>query len=326
MLKMKNMKAIILKEHGDASNLVLGEVPVPVPNEREVLIKVKAVAINPSDTYIRKEKSLDYVFGGELPRILGWDVAGIVTAVGPMVDKFKVGDEVFGAIRFPGHDHAGHGKGYAEYATAPVKDLALKPGNISFEEAAAATMAALTAWQPLSRAGIKPGDRVLIAPAGGGVGHYAVQIAKHFGAYVIAIASARKRNFVLSLGADEVIDYASQRFEDVVAPVDVALDGLRGDHIARSLKVVKPGGRLITLYTAIAGTPLEKISQENGVNAYYNTVHASGEDMKKLAALLASGEIRSHVSKTFPLEDAANAHREMELDNAQGKIVLTVNG
>ncbi|MNK28403.1 Quinone oxidoreductase 1 [compost metagenome] len=320
------MKAIILKAHGDASNLELAEVPVPVPNAEEVLIQVKAVAINPSDTYIRKEESLDYVFGGELPRILGWDVAGIVTAVGPMVDKFKVGDEVFGAIKFPGHDHPGHGKGYAEYATAPIKDLAFKPGNISFEEAAAATMAALTAWQPLSRAHIQPGDRVLIAPAGGGVGHYAVQIAKHFGAYVIAIASARKRNFVLSLGADEVIDYATQRFEEVVAPVDIVLDGLRGDHIARSLKVVKPGGRLITLYTAIAGTPLEKIAEEKGVNAYYNTVHASGKDMEKLAALLASGEIRSHVSKTFPLEAAADAHREMELDNAQGKIVLTVNG
>lgn len=319
------MKAIILKAHGDASNLELVELPVPVPVAGEVLIQVKAVAINPSDTYIRKEESLDYVFGGELPRILGWDVAGIVTAVGPMVDKFKVGDKVFGAIKFPGHNHAGHGKGYAEYATAPVKDLALKPDNITFEEAAAATMAALTAWQPLNSAHIQPGDRVLIAPAGGGVGHYAVQIAKHFGAYVIAIASARKRDFVLSLGADEVIDYTTQRFEEVVAPVDIVLDGLRGDHIARSLKIVNPGGRLITLYTAIAGTPLEKIAKEKGVNAYYNTVHASGEDMEKLAALLASGEIRSHVSKTFPLEAAADAHREMELDNAQGKIVLTVN-
>jgi NADPH:quinone reductase-like Zn-dependent oxidoreductase len=318
------MKAIILQSHGDASNLVLTEVPIPVAKVGEVLIKVMAVAINPSDTYIRKEVSLDYIFGGDRPRIMGWDVSGVVVTVGEGVDKFKVGDEVFGAINFPGHNHAGHGKGYAEFATAPVTDLALKPANISFEEAAGATMAALTAWQPLSNAGIKPGDRVLIAPAGGGVGHYAVQIAKYFGAYVIAIASPRKRDFVLSLGADEVIDYTTQRFEDVISPVDVVLDGLRGDHIARSLTVVKPGGRLITLYTPIAGTPLEKLANERGVNAYYNTVHGSGEDMEKLAGLLASGEMKSHVSKTFRLEETADAHREMELDNAQGKIVVSL--
>lgn len=318
------MKAIILQAHGDASNLVLAEVKVPVAKTGEVLIEVKAVAINPSDTYIRKEESLDYIFGDERPRIMGWDVSGIIAAVGEDVDKFKVGDEVFGAINFPGHNHSGHGKGYAEFATAPVTDLAIKPANISFEEAAGATMAALTAWQPLSKAGIKPGDRVLIAPAGGGVGHYAVQIAKHFGAYVIGIASARKRDFVLSLGADEVIDYTTQRFEDIITPVDVVLDGLRGDHIARSLTVVKPGGRLITLYTPIAGTPLEELAKEMGVNAYYNTVHGSGEDMEKLAGLLADGELKSYISKTFRLEETADAHREMELDNAQGKIVISL--
>jgi len=318
------MKAIILKEHGDPSNLVLAEVPIPEPKQGEVLIKIKAVAINPNDTYIRKEPSLDYVFGGERPRIMGWDVSGIVTAIGEGAEKFKLGDEVFGAINFPGHHHSGHGKGYAEYATAPVADISLKPANISFEEAAGATMAALTAWQPLFSAGIKKGDRVLIAPAGGGVGHYAVQIAKHLGAYVIGIASPRKRDFVLGLGADEVIDYTTQRFEEVIAPVDVFLDGLRGDHIARSLKIVKRGGRLITLFSAVAGTPLEQVAKELGVNAYYNTVRSSGEDMEKIAGLLASGAMKSYISKTFALKDMAEAHREMERDTAQGKIVVTV--
>ncbi|WP_288879955.1 NADP-dependent oxidoreductase [Pedobacter panaciterrae] len=318
------MKAIILKEHGDPSNLILAEVPVPIPGVLEVLVKVKAIGINPADTYIRKMVELDYVFNGERPRILGWDIAGIVTEIGRGVTAFKIGDEVFGTVNYPGHDHAGHGRGYAEYVAAPVRDIALKPVNISFAQAGAATLAALTAWQPLSKAGIKPGDRVLIAPAGGGVGHFAVQIAKYFGAYVIAVTSTNKMEFVRGLGADQVIDYRKENFEDVIAPVDLVLDALRDDHVGRSLEVIRPGGRLISLFTAIQGTRWESVAKEKGINAYYNAVKSSGSDMMEIARLISQGSIVPYVSKSFRLEDAADAHREIEKDDAIGKIVLSL--
>jgi NADPH:quinone reductase-like Zn-dependent oxidoreductase len=319
------MKAIILKEQGDASNLILTDLPIPEIEPDEVLVRVKAVGINPSDTYIRKLPALNYVFNGEYPRILGWDIAGIITRVGEKVSNFKPGDAVFGTIKYPGHDHPGHGKGYAEYVAAPASDIVLKPANISFEEAAAATLAALTAWQPLSKAGIKPGDRVLITAAGGGVGHYAIQIAKYLGAYVIALASAAKKDFVLSLGADEHIDYKTQSFEKVLAPVDLAVDALRDDHIAKTLQIIKPGGKLISLWSMVQGTKWETLAKEKGIHAYYNAVKSDGKDMQAIADLLAAGHLRSHVSKTFTLEETADAHREIEKDNTTGKIVLNLH-
>lgn len=319
------MKAILLKEQGDVNNLVLTEIPIPVPAANEVLIRVKAISINPADTYIRKEKQLDYVFNGERPRILGWDISGIITKTGTKVTGFKPGDEVFGLINYPGHDHPGHAKGYAEYLTASVSDIVLKPANISHDTAAAATLAALTAWQPLSKAGIKAGDRVLITASGGGVGHYAIQIAKYFGAYVIALASAGKRDFVLDLGADEHIDYQSQRFEEILEPVDLVLEALRGDHIARSLEVIKPGGKLISLWSAVQGTAWESKSQEKNIKAYYNAVRSSRTDMQAIADLLEKGLLRSHISKKFTLEEMAQAHLEMETDHVQGKIIIGID-
>ncbi|MCF0074228.1 NADP-dependent oxidoreductase [Dyadobacter sp. CY261] len=313
------MKAIILTSQGSVDNLRLAEIPVPDIGADEVLIRVKALSINPADTYVRMDVAIDWIFNGETPKILGWDVAGVVTATGQKVVDFKVGDEVFGSIR-----HPGHGKAYAEYVAAPASHLALKPSNISFEEAAAATLAALTAWQPLTRANIRKGDRILITAAGGGVGHYAVQIAKYLGAYVIALSSYGKRDFVLGLGADEYVAYDRQRFEDVVSDVDLALEALRDDHIARTLAVVKRGGTLISLWAMVQGTKWERLANDLGVNAYYNAVVSNGQDMKALADLLERGVLKSHISKIYPLEEIPAAHLELEKNATTGKIVISL--
>ncbi len=194
------MKAYTLKKNGGIENLKLSEIDKPKIKADEVLVKVKAISINPVDAFVRKnESSLQGILKpgkDEDTFILGWDVSGIVEEVGSDVKEFKNGDEVFGMINFPGN-----GKAYAEYVAAPANQITLKPKNISFEDAAAATLAALTAWQGLvTNAKIKKEDKVLIHAAGGGVGHYAVQIAKSFGAYVIGTGSSSKRDFVLKLG------------------------------------------------------------------------------------------------------------------------------
>lgn len=311
------MRAIILKTQGGTENLQMMELPVPRQGDDEVLIAVKAISINPSETYVRQEKALDWIFKGETPKILGWDVSGVVVQTGKNVTAFKAGDKVFGMV-----NHPGHGRAYAEYVAAPASHLALKPANITHAEAAAASLAALTTWQPLSRVGIKKGDKVLITAAGGGVGHYAIQIAKHLGAYVIALASAAKRDFVLQLGADEHIDYQTQRFEEISGMVDVVVEALRDEHLARTLNVVKPGGHLISLFNKVQGTPWERIAREKGVLAYYNAVVSNGDDMKVIAGLLEKRVLRSQISKTFKLEEIPLAHLEIEKNITQGKIII----
>ena len=233
------MKAIEIKNGGGVENLVDTQIEIPTVSEGEVLIKVKAISINPVDYKAREsEGMLNAVLGPEKPWILGWDISGKVEALGENVTGYKVGDSVFGMINFPGH-----GKAYAEYVAAPITHIAKKPENVTDEEAAAATLAALTAWQAIvTNAKIKKGDRVLIHGAAGGVGHYAVQFAKHLGAYVIGTASARNREFVLGLGADEFIDYQTQSFENEVSNLDFVFD-LFGDAIFdKSVQTVKKGG------------------------------------------------------------------------------------
>ncbi len=204
------MKAIILKEAGGPENLEITEVPIPTANKGEVLVKVKAISINPVDIKTRKGLALYGKLQEDKPIILGWDIAGEVVEVGEGVTTLEIGDEVFGMINFPGH-----GKAYAEYVTAPAEQLAEKPEFISTQEAVAGTLAALTAWQVLiDEAKLQPGERVLIHAAAGGVGHFAVQIAKYLGAYVIGTASDPNYDFVKELGADEFVDYKQVRFED----------------------------------------------------------------------------------------------------------------
>jgi len=320
------MKAIILKAVGGPENLELAEIAVPSIKDDEVLVKVKAISVNPVDAFARRNQdSLNYVLqlkGDEKQIILGWDIAGIVTEVGAAVTRFNVGDEVFGMVKF-----VGQANGYAEYVAAPENDIMLKPGSISFEEAAGAGIAALTAWQSIVTGGkVKKGDKVVITGASGGVGHYAVQFAKHFGAYVIALTSGENRDFVLGLGADEFIDYQTQTFEELVTDADIVHDAVWSDdvrHIERSLKVIKPGGTLLSLIVDFDDEISEKLRSKN-VTGYRVFVHKSEEDLAAIAKLLAIGEVKTHVSQIFPLEEMAKAHSLIETKNAVGKIIVTV--
>lgn len=311
------MKSIILKEFGGVENLVLSNLSIPTIHEQEVLVQVKAISINPVDVKTRSGKGYAAKLKDEDPIILGWDISGIVKASNS--DLFKEGDEVFGMVNFPGH-----GKAYAEYVAAPAAHLAIKPANISFEEAAAATLAALTAWQALvDHAKIKKGDRVLIHAAGGGVGHYAVQIAKHLGAYVIGTSSADKKDFVLSLGVDEHIDYTFGPFEKETSNIDFVLDTIGGENIDRSLEVMKTGSTIISIPSGLREAVTEK-AEAKGINGYFILVHSDGEGMKHIAGLLKAGSLKSHVSQTFALEQMRDAHLAVETGKTQGKIVITI--
>lgn len=314
------MKAIILTENGGTDKLILKEIDKPVIKADEVLIKTRSIGINPVDGFVRKNEAYVkrklLIEPGE-QMILGWDVSGTVVEVGDEVTDLKIGDDVFGMVKFPGH-----AKAYAEYVAAPVSHLAIKPASISHNEAAAASLAALTAWQALvTYAKVKPGDKVLIHSAAGGVGHYAVQIAKHFGAYVIGTGSATSKDFILALGADEFIDYSKEKFEETVQDADAVLDGIPGDHILRSLDAVKHGGRVVSLLAFFEGENAEKAKSKE-VQAYRLAVESNGEDMKQIAKLLENGSLRSHISDIFSFEDIPAAHEKVEGGKTRGKIVV----
>lgn len=311
------MKAIILEEFGSADQLAIQELPKPVLKEQEVLIQVKAISINPVDIKTREGKGVSGLIKEEKPIILGWDISGIV--VETKSDMFKAGDEVFGMVNFPGH-----GKAYAEYVAAPADQLALKPIQISHADAAAATLAALTAWQVLvDHAKIKAGDRVLIHAAAGGVGHYAVQIAKHLGAYVIGTSSAAKKDFIMSLGADEHIDYAAGPLEEFTKDIDFVLDAIGGENIDKSLKVIRKGGTIISIPSGLREEVTEK-AKAMGINGYFTMVQSNGQNMQKIAGLLHDRSLLSHVSQTFDFDQMADAHRALETGRTQGKIVVLI--
>ena len=312
------MKTIILNEFGGTENLLYTEMPTPELNDNEVLIQVKAMSINPVDVKTRQGKGLAGRMKEFKPLILGWDISGVVVKAGNRVSKFKTGDEVFGMVNFPGH-----GKGYSEYVASPESHLALKPANISHEEAAAATLAALTAWQAWTvQANIKPGTRVLVHAAAGGVGHYAVQLAKHFGAYVIGTASASNRDFMLGLGADEHFDYHSGPFEEAIKDIDLVLDGVGGDITERSIKVVRHGGKIINIPSGVSPEVAEK-AKAAGVEATWFLVNSNGSDMEQLAILLTNKKLISHVSATFAFKEMEKAHLSVETGRTIGKVVVT---
>lgn len=311
------MKAMTINGHGGVENFAMALVPIPQIKDDEVLVRTKAVSINPADTIVRSNKEVSWVFGSDQPLIPGWDISGEVVGVGTRVTDFKMGDEVFGALR-----HPYIGRTYAEFVAAPASDLAHKPTNISHEQAAAATLAALTALQPIQKIGIKKGDRVLVTAAGGGVGHFAVQFAKYFGAHVIALASKAKKDFVISLGADEFVDYQHGRFEDRIADVDLVIEAVKQDgHIQRTMQVVKPGGSLISLWSNV-NSDEKAVADRLNVNAFYNMVLSNGQDMKFIAKLLTEAELVPHVAATYPLDAMADAHREIEKGHTQGKIII----
>jgi NADPH:quinone reductase-like Zn-dependent oxidoreductase len=313
------MKAVVLTEPGGAENLQLQEVEKPQPKNDEVLVQVHALSINPVDIKTRKGGALYASMKEHPPVILGWDISGIVTAVGSDVRRFKEGDSVFGMVNFPGH-----GRAYAEFVAAPAAHLARKPSTITHAQAAATTLAALTAWQVLfGQAGLSKGQHVLVHAAAGGVGHFAVQLAKHYGARVTGTASEANARFLQEIGVDRHIDYTAQKFHEVLTDVDVVLDPIGGETTAQSLEVLRPGGTLISIVGGVKDH-LAPVVEKRKVQAKNYLVHSSGADMEQLADLLESGALKPYISHHFPLEEMARAHGQIETGKTRGKVVVVL--
>jgi NADPH:quinone reductase-like Zn-dependent oxidoreductase len=314
------MRAIRQDTHGSPEVLKEVELPRPVPGLSEILIAVRAAGVNPTDWWNRAQPMS--VQG--LPLILGWDVSGVVEAVGTGVTLFKPGDEVFGMLPYP------HGVGsHAEYVTGPARAFVHKPAGVDHVQAGALPLAALTAYQALvDTADIQPGQRVLIHAAAGGVGHLAVQIAKSRGAYVIGTASAAKHDFLREIGVDEAIDYHTVDFTEAAKDIDVVLDPISLDTAARarSLAVLRPGGTLVSILPVpIDPDELAGIA-ERGIRYEALLVEADRAGMQAIADLAETGALRAHIEATFPLAEAAKAHALGETGRTTGKIVLTVEG
>jgi len=313
------MKAIVLEKFGGIENLIYREIEKPSINTKEVLVKVKAISINPVDVKVRSRQApLAEELAAYQPLILGWDISGEICKIGCEVKDFAVGDNVFGMVNF-----AGHGKAYAEYVAVPAEQLALKPQNVSHIEAAASTLAALTAWQAFHSYGkLRPIDRVLIHAASGGVGHFAVQIAKCIGAHVIATASAINKDFVMGLGADEFIDYRKNRFEEILQPVDFVLDAIGGNNFQKSVQVLKPFGTIVALPSG--HTVMDELkAQEKKLHAsYFMSVYSNGQDMCSIASLLEKDLLKVHIAQVFDFDEMGKAHAQIETRRTVGKVVV----
>lgn len=318
MMAHDDMRSVVQHTLGGPEVLEVVRVARPKPLPTEVLVRVHAAGINPVDWKTRAGSGMAAVLGAP-PFVLGWDVSGVVEATGAGVKTLAVGDEVYGMLWFP--RAAG---GYAEYVTAPSRQFARKPMTATHAQAAAVPLAALTAWQALvDTAHLRAGQRVLVHAAAGGVGHFAVQFAKHLGAHVIATASARNHAWLLELGADEVIDYTSTRFEDAVEDIDVVVD-LVGDGYdattTRSLSVLRSGGVLLAIPSG-AAPELIAAGQQRGVRVTGFLVEPDGAALTEIAALIDAGAVRVDV-KTYPLDQVARAHRDGEAGHTRGKLVL----
>jgi NADPH:quinone reductase-like Zn-dependent oxidoreductase len=309
------MRAIGQDTFGGPEVLRVVEVERPEPGISEVLVRVHATGVNPTDLWHRSTGGLL----GTTVR-LGWDVSGVVEAVGLGVTWLRPGDEVFGMPRLP--EAAGT---YADYVVSPARHLARKPAGLSHVEAAGLGLAGLTAWQALvDTADVRPGQRVLIHAAAGGVGHLAVQIAKARGAYVVGTASAAKHDLVRGLGADEVIDYTAVRFEDAVADLDVVVDPIGGEYGPRSLGVLRPGGVLVSLASP-AEAYLAEEARRRGRRAGFLLVQPDHAGLRSLADLVDRGELRVVVDTVVPLDEVAKAHELVATGRSAGKVVLSVS-
>lgn len=315
------MRAIILEKFGGAENLIYKTIDKPQVKPDEVLIKVRAFSVNPVDAKVRSGKApLAKVLDIYNPLVLGWDVSGEIVEVGSQITKHNIGDAVFGMVNF-----AGHGKAYAEYVAVPEDHITFKPQNLSHIEAAASTMAALTAWQAFNSYGkLRPQDKILIHAASGGVGHFAVQIAKHMGAQVTATSSSSNRDFVLSLGADHHIDYRAIAYEEVLKDMDFVLESIGGENFKKSIKVLKPFGTIVALPSGHTKEDELKAKAKNLHACYFMSVYSSKQDMEHIASLLRKGVLKPHVSQVLNFEEITKAHHMIESERTVGKIVVAL--
>ena len=298
------MQAVVVHETGGPEVLVLEEADRPEPGDGEVLVKVRAASVNPIDWKYRRG-----IAQRELPAVLGNDISGTIES--SRAEEFAEGDDVFG--------WAASG-GYADFATASADTIARKPDGVTHEQAAGIPVAGLTAWQALfDRGGLDAGQTALIAGAAGGVGHFAVQLAKHAGARVIGTGSSRNREFVLGLGADEYVDYTQQDVAEVVSDVDLAFDTVGGDTTQSLVPTLREGGVIVT----IANAPPEDAARERGARAELLVTSPSSDQLPTIAELVASGEVRVEIAEVLPLTEVRRAHELNESGHTRGKIILT---
>ncbi|MEG9550427.1 MULTISPECIES: NADP-dependent oxidoreductase [Streptomyces griseus group] len=333
------MKAFLIERYGDRAGVRAGEVPDPEVGADDVLVKIHAASVNPLDLKLR-DGAFKAFLPYRLPLVLGNDLAGTVVRVGPAVTRFAVGDEIYAR---PDKDRIGT---FAELIAVHQDDVAIKPATLTMEEAASLPLVALTAWQALvERAQVQPGQKVLIHAGAGGLGTIAVQLARALGAHVAATASTAKADLVKELGADVVVDYRKQDFETVLDGYDVVLDSLGGENLAKSLRVLKPGGKAI----GVAGPPDAAFARELGLNPILRIVmsalsfttrrrakrrgvtysflfmKAGGGTLREFARLVDAGKIRPVVDRVFPFDQTPKAMEYVEKGRAKaGKVVISM--
>ena len=330
------MKGLIFNRYGKRDNITFAEIPRPTPKPDEILVQVHAVGLNPIDTMVPKG-TFKPILKFELPATLGSDLAGVVVEVGSRVTRFKPGDAVFASI-------FDLGKGsLAEFAAVPEHAAALKPDNLDFVQAASIPMVGLTSWQALKeRAKLKPGQKVFIPAGSGGIGTFAIQLAKYLGATVGTTTSTANVDLVRSLGADEVIDYKKQEFEEVLRDYDAVLGTVRGDALEKSLRILKPKSNVVSLIgppdaafarargmnfimVAMLGLLSRKIirrARKRGAAYSFLFVHPDGNQLAEIGELLKSERIRPVIDKVFPFEQARDALAYLEQGRAKGKVVV----
>jgi NADPH:quinone reductase-like Zn-dependent oxidoreductase len=306
------MKGVVAHEYGGPEVLKFENVPRPEPNENQALVRVIASGVNPADPLTLSGKYARE-FGTHLPLIPGYDIAGVVEKTGANVTKLKAGDAVYGYPTFGG--------GWADYVTVTEGEVAAKPKSLNFVEAAAVPMGALTAWQALvDVAQLQPGQIILIHGGSGGVGSFAIQIAKARGARVIATASTANQDLLKQLGADVAIDYTKTKFEDVAEDVDAVLDPVGKDTLARSYGVLKRGGIVMSLVARPDPTEIKK----RGIRGAAISVHPDAEDLAEIAHLVDAGKVKPVVTQVLPLSEAIAAQRQAATHHTRGKVVLRI--
>ena len=330
------MKALVLKRYGGPDHVQFADIPRPVPKADEILVQVRAVGLNPIDNMIPKG-SFKPILKFKLPATMGSDLAGVAVEVGTSVRRFKPGDEVFASIFDLGTGSL------AEFAVVPESAAALKPSNVDFVPAASVPMVALTAWQALKeRAGVRPGQKVFIPAGSGGIGTFAIQLAKHFGATVGTTTSTGNVDLMKRLGADEIVDYKKQDFQDVLRGYDVVLNTLRGDEVKKSLRIMNPNGIVVSL-TGPADAEFGRarsmgslfvfifrlmsfwlVRQARKLHVRYSFlfVRPSGNQLSEIGELLGAGTIRPVVDQVFPFDRAKDALAYLETGRAKGKVVV----
>jgi NADPH:quinone reductase-like Zn-dependent oxidoreductase len=330
------VKALILKRYGGSDQVVFADTPRPAPKPDEILVQIRAAGLNPID-YMIPKGTFKPILRLQLPATLGSDLAGVVIETGSRVTRFKPGDAVYASIFDLGTG------ALAEFARVPESAAALKPPNLDFVQAASIPMVGLTSWQALkNRAHVKPGQKVFIPAGAGGIGTFAIQLAKHLGADVGTTTSSGNVYMVRALGADEVIDYTKQEFHEVLRDYDTVLGTVRGDALERALGILKPGSTIVSLIgppdAAFArsrgmnflmvlafGLLSRKIirrARKRGVSYSFLFVHPDGRQLGEISELLKAGYIRPVIDKVFPFEQAKDALAYLERGRAKGKVIV----